>query len=343
MSNMPPVDCALFDVDGVLVDIRKSYNEAIRATVHGIIELIASGKLAGLSRTRADALAPLVRRKGVYGIVTDRLILRFRQTGGFNNDTDTAYAITLALLTNPAGPDGAITRRLSEMVRCLDETGIESAESFLRTRNADTDKIKEMLSYPPKKVADSPIARLFDELFYGVKLFQKQNGIEPEYVKDNGARRPAPKPMIENDRTVITEKTLKELTSLVGGNLAMVTGRSRLAAEHSLGRLINYFDIDACAFLEDEPREYSKPNPYGALRAMKRMKAKRAVYAGDSQEDLLMARRAEMQSGFLISFVGIYGLSPQPKTTAVKFRNGGALTARSVNSLPSIIRKLKVL
>jgi HAD superfamily hydrolase (TIGR01549 family) len=192
-------------------------------------------------------------------------------------------------------------------------------------------------------VADSPIARLFDELFYGAKLFQKQNGIEPEYVKDNGARRPAPKPMIENDRTVITEKTLKELTSLVGGNLAMVTGRSRLAAEHSLGRLINYFDIDACAFLEDEPREYSKPNPYGALRAMKRMKAKRAVYAGDSQEDLLMARRAEMQSGFLISFVGIYGLSPQPKTTAVKFRNGGVLTARSVNSLPSIIRKLKVL
>ena len=30
-------DCALFDIDGVLVDIRKSYNEAIKKTVEFVL------------------------------------------------------------------------------------------------------------------------------------------------------------------------------------------------------------------------------------------------------------------------------------------------------------------
>ena len=36
------------------------------------------------------------------------------------------------------------------------------------------------------------------------------------------------------------------------GNLAIVTGRSRLAAEYSLKSLIKYFNSDACVFLEDK-------------------------------------------------------------------------------------------
>jgi HAD superfamily phosphatase len=93
-------------------------------------------------------------------------------------------------------------------------------------------------------------------------------------------------------------------------------------------------------FLEDEKREYAKPNPYAIKRAMQTMDAKSTVYAGDSVEDLLMARRAEKETGAKIAFVGIYGYSPQPSKTRAKFRQEGVeAMAKSANQLPSIINK----
>ena len=71
-------DCALFDIDGVLVDIRKSYNSAIKKTVEHMLRSTTG--------------------RAFRGLVTDQIILKFRQSGGFNNDTDTTYAITLAML-----------------------------------------------------------------------------------------------------------------------------------------------------------------------------------------------------------------------------------------------------
>jgi phosphoglycolate phosphatase-like HAD superfamily hydrolase len=125
---------------------------------------------------------------------------------------------------------------------------------------------------------------------------------------------------------------------MFGGNLAIVSGRSRLAAEYSLKHVMKYFNPDACVFLEDEKREYAKPNPYAIKRAMQAMNAKTAVYAGDSAEDLLMARRAEKELGVKIAFVGIYGNSPQPTKTIAKFRQEGVeAIAKSVDQLSRII------
>ena len=42
-----------------------------------------------------------------------------------------------------------------------------------------------------------------------------------------------------------------------------------------------------------------------AKKAMKLMGAKNAVYCGDSAEDLLMARRAQEETGLQIAFVGL--------------------------------------
>jgi phosphoglycolate phosphatase-like HAD superfamily hydrolase len=126
------------------------------------------------------------------------------------------------------------------------------------------------------------------------------------------------------------------------GNIGIVSGRSRLAAEYSLGTAITKsFNSDACVFLEDEKREYAKPNPYAIKRAMQALNAKSAVYAGDSAEDLLMARRAEKEFGVKIAFVGIYGYSPQPARTIARFKQEGVkVLAKSVNQLPNIINNV---
>ena len=301
-------DCALFDVDGVLVDVRKSYNLAIKKATEFML-----GRVSGQPRR---------------GLVTDRIILKLRQSGGFNNDTDTTYAIVLATLSNPPKNVAQGRQFLLTVAENADETGILSVEQFLRPYGIE--KWKSEFEYPAP-VSESMLARVFDEIFYGPELFKRQNGLQPKYWKG--------KALIKNDVQVVTASTMRQLYKIFGGRLAMVTGRSRVAADYSLKKLVKYFDLDACVFLEDEKREFAKPNPYAVKRAMETLGARSAVYSGDSAEDLLMARRAEKEIGVKIEFVGIYGFSPEPSKTLESFgRLGVRNTARTVNKLPSLVK-----
>jgi len=270
-------DCALFDIDGVLVDIRKSYNTAIKKTVEFMLARLSGRPLRGL--------------------VTDRIILAFRKSGGFNNDTDTTYAITLALLCNPPKSIEAGRRFLLEAAGMADSTGIAAVEKYLSRFGIE--RWKSVLAYPGS-IADCMLARVFDEFFYGPKLFEKQNKLKPKYWK----------------------------------------GRSRVAAAFSLGSVLDFFNPNGCVFLEDEKREYAKPNPYAIKKAMEGMGAKTAVYAGDSAEDLMMAKRAEHETEAQIDFVGVFGFSPIPSETLRTFKELGVRsTARTVNMLPAMIKK----
>jgi phosphoglycolate phosphatase-like HAD superfamily hydrolase len=304
-------DCVLFDIDGVLVDIRKSYNAAIKETVEYMLKLITGSSFRRL--------------------VTDQIILKFRQSGGFNNDTDTSYAITLATLANPPKNISEGRKFLALVAENADESGRISVEKFLSIY--DIDKWKKLLTYPAP-VKDSMLARVFDEIFYGPDLFRKQDHLEPKYWTTG-------RPLIKNDKLAVSVKTMKKLNEMFKGNLAIVSGRSRLAAEYSLKPIIKYFNFDACVFLEDKKREYAKPNPYAVKHAMKVMSARTAIYVGDSVEDLLMAKRAEKETGAKITFVGIYDNSSEPGKTISKFKQEGVeVIMRSVNQLPNIINKV---
>jgi len=301
-------DCALFDIDGVLVDIRKSYNAAIKKTVAFMIRKFTERTFRGL--------------------VTDQIVLKFRQTGGFNNDTDTSYAITLAMLANPQKNAVEGRRFLAKVAENADESGIDSVEKYLGSFGVE--KWKRKLAYPAP-VSDSMLARVFDELFYGPELFRRQNLLAPKYSR--GAR-----PLIKNDRLVVSRQTMKQLDTMFSGKLAVVSGRSRLAADYSLGPIMKYFDPVASVFLENEKREHAKPNTFAIKHAMEAMNARTAAYAGDSAEDLLMARRAEKELGVKIDFVGIYGYSAEPEKIAAGFRKQGVVTIASINQLPRTLR-----
>lgn len=300
------LDCALFDIDGVLVDVRRSYNEAIKKTVEFVLK----------------------RRN----LVTDGLILRFRQSGGFNNDADTSYAIALAMMANPQPTVAKARKFLLRVAENADETGIESVEKYIEPYGIE--KHKDVLTYPAP-VKDSYVGRVFDELFYGPELFKKQNGLPPKYCKPK-------RPLIKNDRLAVSRAMIKLLHKEFSGNLGIVSGRSRLAAEYSLAPIMKYFSPAACVFLEDEKREYAKPNPYAVKRSMSAMGAASALYAGDSAEDMMMARRAQKEAGYAIAFVGIYGFSPQPARTIRQFKKQGAdAIERTVDQLPKLLNKVK--
>jgi HAD superfamily phosphatase len=304
-------DCVLFDIDGVLVDIRRSYNAAIKKTVEFMLKFITG--------------------RSFRSLVTDQIILKFRQSGGFNNDTDTSYAITLAILANPPANISQGRRFLANVAENADESGYVSVEKFLAIY--DIDKWKKILTYPAP-VKDSMLARVFDETFYGPELFSKQNNMEPKYCT-------TVRPLIMNDKLAVSPKTMEKLNKMFKGNLAIVSGRSRLAAEYSLQPILKYFNLDACLFLEDERREYAKPNPYAPKHAMKVMDARTAVYVGDSAEDIIMSRNTEKETGVRIEFVGIYGNSSEPNKTTYMFKQEGVrIILKSVNQLPNIINKV---
>jgi phosphoglycolate phosphatase-like HAD superfamily hydrolase len=320
-------DCALFDVDGVLVDTRKSYNIAISKTVDFVIKYVTG-------------------RSNLNGLVNQEIILKFRYKGGFNNDTDTSYAISLAALTNPYKKKNVNNMRkfISYIASNANEDGIISVESFLASLSSSSfynntnniRKLKELLAYPGP-VGKSIVTTVFDEIFYGPELFKKRHGFEPKYYFG--------KPLIEKDKLVATRTTINTISDIFNGNIAIVSGRSKLATEYSLGSIFNIFNKNASVFLEDENREYSKPNPYAIKKAMDIMGAKTAIYVGDSTEDLLMSQRVKSNTGSskIIKFFGIYGCSAMPADTIRQFKeNKVDAIIENVNQLPNILNKALV-
>jgi len=316
-------ECVLFDVDGCLVDIRKSYNAAIKKTVDFILKYVAA--------------ASPIDSFNLTNLVSDNTILKFRQTGGFNNDIDTSYAICLAELANPHKNVINAREFLNKVAANSDEDGIISVEKYLISLTSSTiiKNLKKLLDYPAPAGKSSVIATVFDELFYGPELFKKLHNLEPRFYFG--------KPLIENDRLVIKRATMELLARRFSGNLAVVSGRSKLAAEYSLRPILDTLKQDSSVFLEDERRKYAKPNPYGIMKAMKSMGTKTAIYAGDSYEDLIMVRRAEEQTHLKIAFCGIYGCNSQPLETMRQFKEKGAdLILQDINQLPKILNKVSV-
>ena len=323
------IDYIIFDIDGVLIDVKKSYNEAIKNTVQFVVRNLI--------------------KKDLKDLITDQIILKFRQTGGFNNDTDTSYAIILALLSYQDLQNANLEKFLIDVAEHADETGIDSVEKYIKKLTSNKtfpnylkniDKILDYLNYPGK-VGDSIVSTVFDEFFYGQELFLKRYKIKSKYYFG--------KPLIENDRIVITDNTIRKLIERFNSKIAMVSGRSKIAAAYALDNKFYLLNEKNSVFLEDEDRKFAKPNPYGLKKIINKINTRNDIlYCGDSVEDLIMARRAEeelnqknLKTKTSIVFCGIYGCSSNKDELISKFMEKKAdIIIKSVNDLPHILNKV---
>ncbi len=323
------IDYIIFDIDGVLIDVKKSYNEAIKNTVQFVVRNLI--------------------KKDLKDLITDQIILKFRQTGGFNNDTDTSYAIILTLLSYQDLQNANLEKFLIDVAEHADETGIDSVEKYIKKLTSNKtfpnylkniDKILDYLNYPGK-VGDSIVSTVFDEFFYGQELFLKRYKIKSKYYFG--------KPLIENDRIVITDNTIRKLIERFNSKIAMVSGRSKIAAAYALDNKFYLLNEKNSIFLEDEDRKFAKPNPYGLKKVINKINTRNDIlYCGDSVEDLIMARRAEeelnqknIKTKTSIVFCGIYGCSSNKDELISKFMEKKAdIIIKSVNDLPHILNKV---
>ncbi|MDQ6723757.1 MAG: HAD-IA family hydrolase [Thermoproteota archaeon] len=265
----------------------------------------------------------------------DKLISKFRYTGGFNNDIDTTYSIILTIvyckLINKKDING-IFNFFINLLEKIDENGMRSVENELE-KLGDIENIKIKLGYPKD---DNIISTVFNEIFYGPDLFRKQFNKNPKYYFD--------KPLINNDKILIKEKTIRYLSKEFNGKLILISGRSKVAAYFTLKNFLDYFIKDACIFLEDEKREYSKPNTYAIHRVFNQLNLKNAIYVGDSIEDLLMVKKFRDETNReKIIFCGVYGKnSNSSKDLKILMELRGAdIIVENVNDLPNILNNTK--
>jgi len=340
IDNLSEIDAIIFDVDGVLIDSRNSYDKTIQKTISYFASKYAEFKLP-----RSE--------------IPEKIIYAFRNTGGFNSDWDTSYVILLGLLSfslqhdlhlDPNFPLSSSTisynleKYLLNIASFADHRGIISVEEQLTPISQDFvdefSKFKRLLNYPGT-LSNSLLVKVFDEFFLGVKYFTNIRGLDLEINNENG--------LIENESVIISNHTLEWLSKNIGyKKLGIASGRGSKTAAITLGPLFDYFDSNAAVFLEDEVlnssndvsggSEKGKPAPYSLIKSSKYFDDSDSIlFIGDSAEDLIMAKNArKIDNRF--NFAGVYGSSHSQKDRIDFFlKNNCDMGLYSVNDLPLIL------
>ncbi|MFQ5941580.1 MAG: HAD family hydrolase [Nitrososphaerales archaeon] len=319
ISKFKDLECVIFDCDGTLVDINKSYNACIKHSVGFILERMIGGKQW-------------------YNLVTDEIIMKFRMSGGFNNDTDTTYASILSAIASKTHDMEQVRKFVSNVATQADERGLESVEEYLSEVGFTkvVKRVKGELGHAGIGSSSLP-GKVFDEFFYGKELFVKIYGKEPVFNYSEG--------FLEKDKVLISSESACQISHMFNGNIAIVSGRSRFATEYTLKSILQYFNLDASVFIEDEEKkvknnrsQVKKPSPYSLLKSIKAFDVKNALCAGDSVEDIIMARKASENQNIKTVICGVYGSVADRDLQFKVFMNRNVdAILENVNILPSFL------
>ena len=146
--NADKFDSIIFDCDGVLIDVTKSYDTTINKTISYVLKEIAN--------ITVDAPLP------------NEILLKFKSTGGFNDEIDITYSGILCFIAAKK-LDKNPTELILDVLNNADESGITYVENFLNKINGDISDIKSRLDYPSVDKNDL-IHATFDQLFFGPEL-----------------------------------------------------------------------------------------------------------------------------------------------------------------------------
>jgi len=173
-------DSIIFDCDGVLIDVTKSYDVTINKTISYVLKEIAD----------ITVDTPL----------TNEILLKFKSTGGFNDEIDITYSGILCFIAakklNKNPPE-----LILDVLDNADDSGITYIENFLNKIDVDISDIKSRLGYPSTDKNDL-IHATFDQLFFGPELYSKIFQKESKFSE---------KGFIENDNVIVTSELIEAL------------------------------------------------------------------------------------------------------------------------------------
>ena len=299
-------DSIIFDCDGVLVDIRNSYDHAINKTISAIMKELFNDEIGD--------------------IVTSKIHFGLKSVGGFNDEVAVVYAIVMTLVASKKS-EIEFEKLIIDVINNANESGINSIDDYFKDQNIDLVEIKSKLDYENSRKA-SYIHRIFNQLFYGPKLYEEIFN-EKSQFNDN--------PLIDLDDIVLENNLMLKLKNRFGTKISTVTGRGKFAFSYSMKNFLDDFDMENSVFLEDRPLNLAKPNPESLIESISKINSKCSLYIGDSMEDLLMVQKCQEQ-GYDVSFCGIYGSSDEPKLKYDLFqKNDASFILESIQELPKAL------
>ena len=322
----------VFDMDGVIIDVSRSYRDTVRQTARLFFKGARSWK------NLPDPLFPL----------SD--LARIKQSGGLNNDWDlTCLTLNLlfSVIKKPEIPEETDTWLMhketicrcdvTEMAQFLKSTEKPLTFLFEQTGKPDHEFIRNL--YKGDVGSGNIIKQIFQEIYLGGDLFKSTYGFPARVYDGEG--------YINREKLLVNKSSLEHLSK--NNMLAVATGRPKAEADYPLNHfgLKKYFQIilalDDCIREErsilkkrGEKVSLSKPNPYmlDAIAEIKKNKASRFYYVGDMPDDMEAASRSNA------GYIGIGALYSTSDSVVLKreLRHSGAeYLIETFEELPGII------
>ena len=306
IQKIQKFDSIIFDCDGVLVDIRNSYDYAINKTISAIMNELFD-----------DKISDVVNSKILYGL---------KASGGFNDEVAVVYAVVMTLVASKKS-NLKFEKLIIDVINNANESGINSIDNYFINQNIDLKEIKLKLDYENSRKI-SYIHRIFNQLFYGPKLYEEIFKEKSQFSE---------KPLIDLDNIVLDDNLMFKLKTRFGNKISTVTGRGNFAFSYSMKNYLDNFDMKNSVFLEDRSLELAKPNPESLIESISGINSKCSLYIGDSMEDLMMVEKCK-EHGYDVSFCGIYGSSDEPELKYELFqKNKASFILESIRELPKAL------
>jgi len=332
-KNLPILDILVFDMDGVLIDVSRSYRKTIQQTIQIYLETCL-----GFERKRG-------------GWVTNEEISLFKSAGGFNSDWDVTSGFLLYLLSTSGIHPLQRRKRFSSLQEIILYLKTKSSAA---KRKPPTINRKHLLSFLEKVTSsggglrgihrilgsswegwvyrtgdpgqENLVERIFQEIYLG-RHFVSHYHLPRLFYKGEG--------LYLKEKLLIPRKIFSILRKKV--SLGIASGRLRFEAELALKRfhLLPYFNsvvtLDECE--GEEKRIFrstgkkcpcSKPHPYSILRAVQEINIPnpRCGYVGDVVDDIWAARAAKKE--LEITAIGFLGTPTNRKVMKKAFIRVGA-------------------
>jgi HAD superfamily hydrolase (TIGR01548 family) len=299
------MDILIFDMDGVLIDVSKSYRKVIQQTIKIYLETCL-----GFERKREDW-------------VTNEEISLLKSAGGFNSDWDVTSGFLLYLLSISGISPLPRRKRFSSICEIVSYLKIKSSLScrkatirierrhllcFLEKVRSSGGRLRgvrrtlgttwEGWVYRTGDLGqENLVERIFQEIYLG-RQFTSHYHLPRLFFREEG--------LYLQERLLTPRKVLSSLRKKL--KMGIASGRLRFEAELALKRfrLYPYFDsvvtLDECKGeekrifkLTGKRMQCSKPHPYSILRVVREIGIPnpRCGYVGDVVDDMVAARAAK--------------------------------------------------
>jgi phosphoglycolate phosphatase-like HAD superfamily hydrolase len=292
----------VFDMDGVLIDVSRSYRDTVRQTAKLFF------KKAPAYENLPEPLFPLTDLAAV------------KQGGGLNNDWDLSCLVINLLFNVIEKPPVYESKDPWDRYReTIGQSNVTALAEFLKSTPKPLSTLLPKVGasknsfiyglYRGDVGSGNIIKQIFQEVYLGQELFEDTYGLVPKFFHGEGFN--------HREQLLIDKSILEELAA--NNILAIATGRPRTEADYPLDHfdIRKYFSevlaLEDC--LKEEERiskaegrkvSLSKPHPFmlDAIAGHLKNPAEEYFYVGDMPDDMVAAKKSQAKYkgiGFLLA------------------------------------------